>query len=487
MIESEINDHPVIKVLIIEDNPGDARLIREMLDGSQYQLFSLYHADTLHEGCNKLSDDWFDVVLLDIGLPDSIGIDAIEAIRGKYPELPIIMLTGLDDEKTAISSLKMGAQDYLVKGHIDTRHLQRAIQYAIERKRTAEIILSKQRFIQHVADTTPDILYIFNLSKHYLVYANQALGNVLGYSSEEINKLGTFIYSELSHPDDLSFVHEYVRKFFVSKNNEIVDLECRVRHKNGQWRWIHLRSVVYSRDKDGSTIEILGRAHDITNRKETEQQIRASLEEKELLLREIHHRIKNNMAVVSSLLSLQSRYVVDERDRNLFDDSIARIKSMALIHEKLYKSPNLAVVNLGTYISELTSSMLMFYKVHPDRIKLNADVSDISLGIDSAIPCGLIVNELLSNSFKHAFPDNAAGEINVSLHDISKTQSSSSLIELVIRDNGIGIPAHVDISKSNSLGLTLINALVKQLHGKIEMSRKNGMEYRISFEKTILG
>ncbi|MEW6586494.1 MAG: histidine kinase dimerization/phosphoacceptor domain -containing protein [Nitrospirota bacterium] len=499
-----MKEQQAIKILLIEDNLGDARLIRDMLEDAQYQSFSLYHAETLSEGSHMLSDGQFNVVLLDIGLPDSMGIDSIKAIKDCSPEVPIIMMTGLDNEETAITSLKMGAQDYLVKGQVDTGLLLRSIRYAIERNNAAADIESKQRFIQHVADTTPDILYILDISDHSLVYSNKALRDVLGYSVEEINLFGDSLYHKLVYSEDLNRVLEYGERLYSANDDKILNLECRMRHRDGRWRWMDFRSVVFSRGKDGSTKEILGTAHDITDRKETEERIRASLLEKELLLREIHHRVKNNMTVIFSMLKLQSRHVKDEHYRSMFHDSMSRIKSMALVHEKLYRSGNLAAVNFGAYLKDLANNLFMFYKISADRVRLRTEVADITLGIDTAIPCGLIVSELVSNAMKHAFREDETGEITVSLreiadagtartdasfrhdpterqHEESGSSSPDTGIELTVSDNGSGIPADIEISQSKSMGLNLVNALVKQLHGTIEVNRKKGTEFRVRF------
>lgn len=479
-----------IKVLLIEDNPGDARLLREMLDEVQYQSFLLFHAETLYEGFNKLSEVPFDVVLLDIGLPDSPGIEAIKPIKQRAPELPIIMLTGLDDEDAALASLKTGAQDYLVKGQTDSGLLLRSIRYAIERGRIASDLESKQRFIQHIADATPDILYIFDITTHQLQYVNRALTNLLGYSREEINRFGESLYEKLLHPDDIAKCLDYIRRLSAGGDNITLNMECRIKQREGQWRWMDFSSVVFSRRINGTAKEVLGTAHDITARKEIEEQIRSSLEEKELLLREIHHRVKNNMAVISSLLKLQSRHTSSKQDAELFNDSVFRIKTMSLIHEKLYKSKNLAQINLGDYLTELTRNMFMAYGISSGRISLKTNMETVFIGIDSAIPCGLIANELLTNIMKHAFPDEMTGEIRISLREIISDAPAQNPgvnpeteVELIIGDNGTGIPEAINIADSKSLGMVLIHSLTKQLAGTLKRTRGEGTEFMIRFKK----
>ena len=226
----------------------------------------------------------------------------------------------------------------------------------------------------------------------------------------------------------------------------------------------------------GRTIGVEGVLRDITDRKCVEEQVRSSLKEKEVLLQEIHHRVKNNMQIISSLLNLQSRNISDERVKDMFKMSRDRIKSMALIHEKLYQSEDLSKINFAQYVKSLTLHLLHTYNTNVDRIKLDAVVKDVYLDINKAIPCGLIVNELVSNSLKHAFPDNKKGNIHVHLH-----AGNNGNICLSVSDDGIGFSKDVDIQKPDSLGLQLVNDLVDQLGGTLKLDRTGGTSYEISF------
>ena len=208
----------------------------------------------------------------------------------------------------------------------------------------------------------------------------------------------------------------------------------------------------------------------------------ASLEEKEVLLREIHHRVKNNMQVISSLLRLQSRNVRDEQQIEMLKESQNRIKAMALIHEKLYGSKDLANINFNDYIKNLVNDLFLSYKVSAGKVSLKMNIEAVSFGIDTAIPCGLIVNELVSNSLKYAFPEGKGGEIKISLHKIADLKSD--MYELTVSDNGTGIPGDLDIRKTESLGLRLITNLAEnQLQGKVELNRNEGTEFQIKFKE----
>ncbi len=216
---------------------------------------------------------------------------------------------------------------------------------------------------------------------------------------------------------------------------------------------------------------------DITKRKNAENQIKSSLHEKNILLQEIHHRVKNNMQIISSLLNLQTKYVNDEEAVDILKESQNRVKSMAIIHEKLYQSKDLSQINFGDYIKSLVSNLFYSYNADKSNVKPIFEVEDLNLNIDTAVPCGLIISELVSNSLKYAFPKNMKGEILVSLKFIDNKY------QLIICDNGIGIPAEIDFKKLETLGLLLVFNLTEQLDGKITINREHGTEFIISFEE----
>src|SRR5664280_2568369 len=204
--------------------------------------------------------------------------------------------------------------------------------------------------------------------------------------------------------------------------------------------------------------------------------LKKSLKEQEILLREIHHRVNNNMQIISSLLSLQSTQVKDERDLDLFIDSLNRVKSMAKVHERLYQSDDLSSIKFAEYGSSMLTDLFSSHRTSPG-IRLKVDIEDVSFNMETAIPCGLIINELVSNSLKYAFPD-GQGEINVSLMNYQGNKFC-----LTISDNGIGIPLDMDFKNTKSLGFRLTNNLTQQLEGEILLDRSNGTKFQIIFEE----
>jgi two-component sensor histidine kinase len=216
-------------------------------------------------------------------------------------------------------------------------------------------------------------------------------------------------------------------------------------------------------------------------RTRAEEQILAALQEKEVLLQEIHHRVKNNLQVVSSLLNLQSRYIEDEKTLQMFRESQSRVKSMALIHERLYRSKDLAQIDFGEYVQTLTRDLFRSYQAQAGSVALKVDVQDVFLGVDTAIPCGLIINELVSNALKYAFPDDRDGQLCVEL------ASDDGQYVLAVRDNGVGLPDGLDIQSTETLGLRLVTTLVRQLRGTVELRSDGGTEFEIRFDRPARG
>ena len=219
-------------------------------------------------------------------------------------------------------------------------------------------------------------------------------------------------------------------------------------------------------------------ARENEERQQAQGKLSASLEEKEMLLKEIHHRVKNNLQIISSMLNLQADRFDAEAPKAILQESMNRITAMSLIHEKLYRSKNLADINFDDYISSLATDLVHTYAETNGQVTLEMSVDKVDLEIDQAIPCGLIINELVSNAFKHAFPDHRPGKLSIEFAANTEGQFS-----LIVRDNGVGIPANFDVSKSNSLGMQLVNSLVRQLQGTIDIQTDAGTCFTIRFQQ----
>jgi two-component sensor histidine kinase len=214
---------------------------------------------------------------------------------------------------------------------------------------------------------------------------------------------------------------------------------------------------------------------ELLERRRIEEQIKASLQEKEVLLKEVHHRVKNNLQVISSLLDLQAGHSRDARVIEMFRDSQNRVSSMGLIHERLYQAEDLARVDFAEYIQGLVNNLFYSYSADAAAISLEIRVEDVVLDVDRGIPCGLIVNELVSNSLKYAFPAGRQGRLQVHMR-----HQDDSLV-LVVADDGIGIPEEFDVGRTTSLGLRLVSTLVRQLKGSLTLSRDEGTRFSVQF------
>ena len=218
----------------------------------------------------------------------------------------------------------------------------------------------------------------------------------------------------------------------------------------------------------------------MTESKIAEQTIRASLKEKEVLLRELYHRTKNNMQVISSLIGLKSASIKDTEMINILHEMRNRIQTIALVHQKLYQSQNLSRVDLEEYITDLVHLLANSYLAEISNVTFTLNLENVNVLIDTAVPIGLIINELISNSFKHAFPGNRAGNICVQLRKLEQ-----ETIELIISDNGVGVPDGFDFMSNNTLGMQLFNTIaVDQLMGDIKIDSDHGLKFTIHFKDT---
>ncbi|HEX8515087.1 MAG TPA: PAS domain S-box protein [Bacteroidia bacterium] len=269
----------------------------------------------------------------------------------------------------------------------------------------------------------------------------------------------------------------WVQKDKAALRGERQHFETKLVDRNGDvvWREIYLNPIF---DENGNVREISGIGNDITEKKLAEEKIKQSLQEKEVLLKEVHHRVKNNLQVISSILNLQSSYVKDQGTLNILKESQNRIKSMAFIHESLYQTKDFSSINFSEYVVNLSHNLIQSYSNFDKEIKLSLDIQNVFLNLDLAIPCGLIINEIVSNALKYAFVDKKGeGEISV------KMVLDKENLVLEVADNGIGLPKEIDYRNTQSLGLQLVVTLTDQLNGSIEMDSSNGTKYTIIFKQ----
>ncbi len=391
-------------------------------------------------------------------------------------------------------------------------------------QRAAELQASEQRY-RLLAENSSDLIWLRDMDFRVL-YNSPAVMKLRGYTQEEA--LVQPLSQALTPPSvemALQFFTEMLALADVlpaeqlRKETRLIELE--VTRKDGSTVWTE--SVVsFMLDDHGKPYQILGVTRDISKRRQVEQELRAlniqledrvqsrtgelvalneqmsklnadllseiserrraeellqaSLQEKDVLLKEVYHRVKNNLQIISSLLSLQTRTVTDPTTLDVLNDSQNRVRSMALIHEKLYQSDNLAQVNFREYLHSLVPSLLRSYHHSGGAISLQLDAEDIPLPLESAIPCGLIVNELVTNALKYAFPGERSGTLRVELH-----RNAEQMNLLLVADDGVGLPPGLDVHHASSLGLQLVNSLVAQLEGSLACDCQAGAAFVISF------
>lgn len=302
---------------------------------------------------------------------------------------------------------------------------------------------------------------------------NRALLELLGYEKKEL--LGQPVEVIFAQAGRSEFTETYLRR--ISAAGSISDTEVTFETKDAGRIPVSLSGSVL-RDEHGVEQGIVCVGHDLANRKQAEERLKATLREKEALLMEVHHRVKNNLQVISSLLKFQSEYVTDSHILQMFNESQGRIKSIALVHEKLYRSLDLARIDSGEYIRDLAAQSFRLHRANSSAAELEMSIEDVSLDLDVAIPCGLIINELIANALKHAFPEDGGGKICVDLH------SQDDWLVLAVSDTGVGLPDNLGHQATQSLGLQLVDTLVGQLDGTIEVnSSKEGTTFQITFAR----
>ncbi|MEG3902949.1 PAS domain S-box protein [Microcoleus sp. B4-D1] len=342
-----------------------------------------------------------------------------------------------------------------------------------ESKQAEKTIRESEERFRQLAENIQDSVWLMSAEFTDLLYLSPAYEQIWGRSREELYA-DPLKMMEWVHPEDKILLEEAMGRVL---QGESTNTEYRIFLPDGTIRWVCDRAFpIY--DESGKIYRIAGICEDISDRKLTDARIQAALREKEVLLKEIHHRVKNNMQVISSLLQLQAQYIEDEATLTLFEESQTRIHSMALIHEQLYQSEHLDRIALSPYVENLVANLYQSFGCGNTSIKFNLKVDPIYLNIETAIPCGLIINELVSNSLKYAFISSLAGEISINFNEINNSQ-----FHLTIQDNGRGFTANFDWENTETLGLRLVKMLAYQLEASIAIDSQRGTCYSLIFQE----
>ncbi|MDY9926087.1 histidine kinase dimerization/phosphoacceptor domain -containing protein [Methanosarcina sp.] len=351
-----------------------------------------------------------------------------------------------------------------------------------QRREAEKALIEYARKLEHSNRLKEEMELIINNSPVIVFLWKYEEGWPIEFVSENVTRLGyevedftsrKILYGDIVHPEDMEKVEvELARN--VGSGCEDYSSEYRILTRSGEFRWVDERTFI-QRDEKGE-VHLQGIILDITEHKKAEE---ALLQMEEIRKKEIHHRIKNNLQVISTLLYLESGNFNDEKVIEAFKDSQHRVKSMALVHEKLYQSEDMISVDFADYIQNLANYLFGAYSVGDRNISLRLDVDNVFLGMDTAVPLGIIINELVSNALKHAFSEGESGEICVCL----KKEEKGNCFSLIVRDNGRGFPEEIDFRETDSLGLQLVITLVDQIEGSIELNTGEGTEFRIRFRE----
>ncbi|MBG0775480.1 MAG: PAS domain S-box protein [Desulfovibrionaceae bacterium] len=403
-----------------------------------------------------------DLVITTYRLVDGTALDLVQG-----SSVPVVVTTAVADVDVAVACMREGAADFLVRdaGGAYLERLPGIVLRALDARRNEQLF----RMLFHSIMCIREALFVTDMDD-VVTFVNAAFRRTFGYAEREIIGTSARVLWEVegvieeSPPPTAARIAEG-----GSWSGDVLN-----RRQDGTIFPVSMsRSVV--RDDAGRDVAVVGVVYDNTARRRHEEQIKASLKEKEVLLKEIHHRVKNNLQVISSLLNLQSAYVTDERTLDVLRDSQNRVKSMALIHERLYQTRALTKIDFGDYLFSLVSHIKSSFRGVGD-VDVRIDADGYVLDVDLVIPCGLIVNELISNSLKHGFPDGRSGEIVVALR-----HGQDFDLVLTVADDGCGLPADLDLAAPRSLGLQLVTMLTQQVRGELRVERDRGTAFIITF------
>ena len=451
------------KILVVEDEAITAMDIQNRLKELDYDVPAIAASG---EGAIKSVEEIEpDLVLMDIVLKgDMDGIEAAEQIHDRF-DVPVVYLTAYLDEERLEKTKGTAPLGCIIKP-CDDKELRPTIEMALQKHKLEKALRNAEQDWRNSFNSLDDVMLI--IDRDFNIEKINGIGlKLLGKSKEEV--IGEKCYQVISGVDSPG------EDCPCMKSLETKKVESLDRYEEIFGKYYSIKtSPIF--DENGEIIKFVDLRRDITERKRAEEQIKAALREKKVLLKEIHHRVKNNMQVISSLLRLQSRHIKDKEALELFEESRDRIKSMALVQEQLYQSGDLARIDIAVYIRNLTTHLFTGYGVISTGINFDIEIKDVLLDVNTAIPCGLIINELVTNSLKHAFPDGRGGEIKIAMRTIKDNP-----IELIVSDTGIGFPEDLDFQNTDSLGLQIVCALVDQLNGTIELDRAGSAEFTIAF------
>lgn len=448
------------KIMVVEDNKIISLEIRQRLESMGYEVKAVSY--TGEDAVVKATETVPDLVLMDIKLGGKMdGIEAAEKIRFLL-DIPVVYLTAYSDEATLERAKVTEPFGYIVKP-LEERELHSTIEISLYKHKIEKRLKESEAKYHAIVEGFDGYVYI--ASRDYkLKFMNKNL----------IHRIGANATNNTCH---LSLYQKNAPCQWCKMDQVIQGKTVRFeRLDDSGERWFD--EVQTPINDEHGQILVQTMIRDITDRKKNEEKIIASLKEKEVMLSELHHRVKNNLQIITSLLRIQSVNITDKEALEAIKVSQNRVNSMALVHEKLYKSRNFSLVDFDDYVKHLSSHLMQAYGVKKGKIDLDLNIQKVFLSVDTAIPVGLIINELISNSLKHAFPDKRQGKVTIEL-----TKGGTVDYQLRIRDDGIGISKDIDPNRSSTLGMNLVSMLTKQLAGDIKINTDKGTDVLINFKE----
>lgn len=462
-----------LNVLIVEDDINDMELI--LLELKRGGFIPEYkQIQTAEEFKKEILNQMWDLVLCDYSMPDFDGLTALKILRELDNDIPFFLISGEIADATAVQAMKEGANDYLMKNNLHrltpaiTRELRDA-QIRKEHKKAQIAITENERRLREAERIAQMGNWELDHKSLKMVWSAQ-LFQIFEINNYQENISYEQFLSRI-HPDDRIKTDLAIKQSIEYR--ETLEVLCRINIPGGKEKIVRMLSEnVY--DELNNPHRSLGVIQDVTKSIETEMQLKNSLNEKQVLISEIHHRVKNNLALIFSLLQLEMTEIEDQQTKDILFNSIMRIRTMSLIHEKLYSITNFSNVPFHTFTNSLIQILNDHYNSEK-RITVKMELDEVLLNVNQAMPVALILNELLSNAFTHAFGKGSNGTIYV------KLGKKDDQINLTVSDDGIGIPKSINGAETDSLGLTIINLLTKQLNGMLRISRNNGSEFNVQF------
>jgi PAS domain S-box-containing protein len=458
------------KILVVDDEATISTHLEEKLTAMGYEVVG--RASSGEEAVEKAGKLRPELVLMDIVMGGRLdGIEAARIIRETWA-IPCVFLTAYGDDKYIARAKNVEPLGYILKPFQDSA-LKASIEVALYNKKVAQRLRDSEQQWRLLAENLKDGIILGDCDGK-IFFWNKGAEDIFGYkASEAMGQPLTFILPESHRQAYLKQLEQFFltgRSGDLGKWTEIVGLRK-------DWSKFPLELCLAPWQIKDKVIFIC-LVRDITDRKKTEDGIIASLREKDRLLEEVREQIKNNLQAIYSLLDFQFEYLKGKQALSMLKESRARLKSIALMHEKLCSSKALARVDFATYIQNLANRLFEAFDADPDQIKLKINIQPAFLDIKTATACGLITSELVANSLKYAFPGERRGEVAVDFY-----QKGENRCALTVRDNGVGFPENLDFRAAKSLGLQIVNDLVCQLGGEIKLDRKGGTKFIISFQE----